>query len=481
MSTDEIIDAENEAEEITGQEEVEIDAPAGHSAYKVPKISDEAVKHHLSGMYQNWFLDYASYVILERAVPDIYDGLKPVQRRILHSMKRLDDGRYNKVANIVGHTMQFHPHGDASIGDALVQLGQKDLLIDCQGNWGNILTGDGAAAPRYIEARLSKFALETVFNPKTTEWKASYDGRNKEPIALPVKFPLLLAQGVEGIAVGLNSKILPHNFNELLDACIAHLRDEEFILFPDFQTGGSIDVSRYNDGERGGAVKIRAKIGKIDNKNIKRQKTKKIVNTPIETLQVFFTAIQELYKNEPFYKSLYLFGIAQRRKSEILKLRWEDIDFNSNTYLCRDTKNGENQTFYLPPSIKNELLQFREIKGWVYGSPLDNSKHITNIEKQTTKVKEKVEAIYKKMIIENGVTNEEHIKLELAKKPKFTLHYFRNIGSSVLQQQGMESIISGALGHNNMNTKNLYTTIDYITSSKKYNEVIEANLTLINK
>ena len=268
MSTDEIIDAENEAEEITGQEEVGNDAPAGHSAYKVPKISDDAVKHHLSGMYQNWFLDYASYVILERAVPDIYDGLKPVQRRILHSMKRLDDGRYNKVANIVGHTMQFHPHGDASIGDALVQLGQKDLLIDCQGNWGNILTGDSAAAPRYIEARLSKFALETVFNPKTTEWKASYDGRNKEPIALPVKFPLLLAQGVEGIAVGLNSKILPHNFNELCDACVAHLHGEEFVLFPDFQTGGSIDVSKYNDGERGGSVKIRAKISKIDNKTL---------------------------------------------------------------------------------------------------------------------------------------------------------------------------------------------------------------------
>jgi topoisomerase IV subunit A len=270
MSTDEIIEAENEENEMTGaaEEVVAETQSAAHSNYKVPKISDEAVKHHLSGMYQNWFLDYASYVILERAVPDIYDGLKPVQRRILHSMKRLDDGRYNKVANIVGHTMQFHPHGDASIGDALVQLGQKDLLIDCQGNWGNILTGDGAAAPRYIEARLSKFALETVFNPKTTEWKSSYDGRNKEPIALPVKFPLLLAQGVEGIAVGLNSKILPHNFNELLDACVAHLRGEKFILFPDFQTGGSIDVSRYNDGERGGAVKIRAKIGKIDNKTL---------------------------------------------------------------------------------------------------------------------------------------------------------------------------------------------------------------------
>ena len=240
----------------------------GHSDYKPADTRDENVKHQLTGMYQNWFLDYASYVILERAVPHINDGLKPVQRRILHSMKRLDDGRYNKVANIVGHTMQFHPHGDASIGDALVQLGQKDLLIDCQGNWGNILTGDGAAAPRYIEARLSKFALDVVFNPKTTEWKLSYDGRNKEPVTLPVKFPLLLAQGVEGIAVGLSSKILPHNFNELCDASISYLRGEEFQLYPDFQTGGSIDVAKYNDGERGGAVKVRAKINKIDNKTL---------------------------------------------------------------------------------------------------------------------------------------------------------------------------------------------------------------------
>ncbi|MDR2232426.1 MAG: DNA gyrase/topoisomerase IV subunit A [Tannerella sp.] len=237
------------------------------SGYKVPTESSDNL-HHLPGMYQSWFLDYASYVILERAVPHINDGLKPVQRRILHSMKRLDDGRYNKVANIIGHTMQFHPHGDASIGDALVQLGQKDLLIDCQGNWGNVLTGDGAAAPRYIEARLSKFALETVFNQKTTVWKLSYDGRNKEPVCLPVKFPLLLAQGVEGIAVGLSSKILPHNFNELIDASIASLKNEPFTLYPDFQTGGYIDVSRYNDGERGGAVKVRAKIGKIDNKTL---------------------------------------------------------------------------------------------------------------------------------------------------------------------------------------------------------------------
>jgi topoisomerase-4 subunit A len=235
-----------------------------HSDYKVPAGNSDMM-HHLPGMYQNWFLDYASYVILERAVPHINDGLKPVQRRILHSMKRLDDGRYNKVANIIGHTMQFHPHGDASIGDALVQLGQKDLLVDCQGNWGNILTGDGAAAPRYIEARLSNFALETVFNPKTTHWKLSYDGRNREPVSFPVKFPLLLAQGVEGIAVGLSSKILPHNFNELIDASIACLKGEPFALYPDFQTGGFVDVSRYNDGERGGAVKVRAKISKQDN------------------------------------------------------------------------------------------------------------------------------------------------------------------------------------------------------------------------
>lgn len=225
---------------------------------------NDAIKQHLTGMYQDWFLDYASYVILERAVPAIEDGLKPVQRRILHAMKGVDDGKYNKVANIVGQTMQYHPHGDASIGDALVQLGQKDLLIDCQGNWGNILTGDGAAAPRYIEARLSKFALETVFNPKTTEWMLSYDGRKKEPIHLPIKFPLLLAQGVEGIAVGLNSKILPHNFNELCDASLAYLRGEEFLLYPDFPTGGEIDVSRYNDGERGGVIRIRARIQKAD-------------------------------------------------------------------------------------------------------------------------------------------------------------------------------------------------------------------------
>ena len=274
--SEEIIDNNLENEEITPAENQEETAAenAGQAAGLPPKSDydpkrmKDSITHHLSGMYQNWFLDYASYVILERAVPHIMDGLKPVQRRILHSMKRMDDGKYNKVANIVGHTMQFHPHGDASIKDALVQMGQKDLLIDCQGNWGNILTGDDAAAARYIEARLSKFALDVVFNPKTTQWKLSYDGRNKEPISLPVKFPLLLSQGAEGIAVGLSCKILPHNFNELCDAAISYLHDEPFQLYPDFPTGGSIDVSKYNDGMRGGVVRVRAKIEKRDNKTL---------------------------------------------------------------------------------------------------------------------------------------------------------------------------------------------------------------------
>ena len=228
--------------------------------------SDSLLK--VGGMYKDWFLDYASYVILERAVPDLFDGLKPVQRRILHSMNTLEDGRYNKVANIVGTTMQYHPHGDASISDAIVQLGQKDLLIDMQGNWGNIYTGDKAAASRYIEARLSKFALEVVFNSKTTKWQLSYDGRKNEPIHLPIKFPLLLAQGAEGIAVGLSTKILPHNFNELIDSSIKHLKGKRFKLYPDFQTGGYVDVKNYNDGNRGGRIKVRAKLEKLDKNSI---------------------------------------------------------------------------------------------------------------------------------------------------------------------------------------------------------------------
>src|SRR5688500_4193032 len=222
----------------------------------------------IHGQYKTWFLDYASYVILERAVPAIEDGLKPVQRRILHAMKEMDDGRFNKVANIIGQAMQYHPHGDASIGDALVNLGQKDLLIETQGNWGDVRTGDDAAAPRYIEARLSRFALEVAFNAKTTEWQLSYDGRKNEPVTLPMKFPLLLAQGADGIAVGLSTKILPHNFCELIDASIKYLRGRKFELYPDFQTGGMIDVTDYNQGKRGGKVKVRAHIEEVDKKTL---------------------------------------------------------------------------------------------------------------------------------------------------------------------------------------------------------------------
>ncbi|MEI6852302.1 MAG: DNA gyrase/topoisomerase IV subunit A [Bacteroidota bacterium] len=248
--------------ENTESQEEHLNGHSGEEYEDLPKTM------HLSGMYKNWFLDYASYVNLDRAVPNLLDGLKPVQRRILHSLKELDDGRFNKAANVIGNTMKYHPHGDASIGEALILLGQKDLLIDCQGNWGNILTGDSAAAPRYIEARLSKFALDVVFNPKTTNWQLSYDGRNKEPVTLPVKFPLLLAQGVEGIGVGLSSKILPHNFIELIDASIAHLKGEEFELLPDFITGGMADCSKYNDGARGGKVRIRARINQVDKKTL---------------------------------------------------------------------------------------------------------------------------------------------------------------------------------------------------------------------
>lgn len=256
---------EEDTEELTSGEEA---ATGGFSSDMLVDTSNDIIRHQLRGMYQSWYLDYASYTILDRAIPHINDGLKPVQRRLLHSMKTLDDGRFNKVANIVGNTMQYHPHGDASIYGALVQLGQKDLLVETQGNWGNILTGASAAAGRYIEARLSQFALDTLFDPKVTDWTMSYDGRKKEPVTLPAKFPLLLYQGVGGIAAGLSSLILPHNFNEIIDAAIAHLRGEQFTLYPDFITGGAIDVSRYNDGARGGRVKVRAKVEKIDNKTL---------------------------------------------------------------------------------------------------------------------------------------------------------------------------------------------------------------------
>jgi len=255
-------------EPVQDEEEMVVDGESAGGKYDAIINIEEGKTHRITGMFRDWFLDYASYVILERAVPHIDDGLKPVQRRILHSMKELEDGRYNKVANIIGNTMKYHPHGNKSIEDALVQLGQKELLIDIQGNFGNILTGDEAAAPRYIEARLSKFALEVAFNPKTTEWMSSYDGRNKEPVSLPMKFPLLLVQGVEGIAVGLASKILPHNFNEIVDAAISYLKNEPFALFPDFPTSGMADCANYNDGARGGKVKVRARINKVDNKTL---------------------------------------------------------------------------------------------------------------------------------------------------------------------------------------------------------------------
>ncbi|NMH26850.1 DNA gyrase/topoisomerase IV subunit A [Flavobacterium silvaticum] len=255
-----------ELPEDSGQEELSSNASSSESAsfFENQEVNPEDTITKVTGMYKDWFLDYASYVILERAVPAIEDGFKPVQRRIMHSMRELDDGRYNKVANVVGHTMQYHPHGDASIGDAMVQIGQKDLLIDTQGNWGNILTGDGAAASRYIEARLTKFAHDVLYSPKITEWQASYDGRRNEPVNLPVKFPLLLAQGAEGIAVGLSTKVLPHNFNELIDASIKILKNKPFTLFPDFLTEGIADVSNYNDGMRGGRVRVRAKISQLD-------------------------------------------------------------------------------------------------------------------------------------------------------------------------------------------------------------------------
>ncbi len=265
---DPIEDLSQESEVDTTEETASDETEVAHGPSRPYTSPEDVVRHHLRGMYQTWFLEYASYVILERAVPNIEDGLKPVQRRILYAMKTIDDGHFNKVANIVGTAMQYHPHGDASIKDALVQLGQKDLLVETQGNWGNILTGSKAAAARYIEARLSLFASEVLYNDKVTEWTRSYDGRKPEPVTLPVKFPLLLAQGAEGIAVGLSSKILPHNFNELLDAAIACVRGESFDLYPDFLTGGSIDISRYNDGRRGGAVKVRAKIEKIDSRTL---------------------------------------------------------------------------------------------------------------------------------------------------------------------------------------------------------------------
>ncbi len=386
----------------------------------------------MKNMFQDWFLDYASYVILERAVPHIYDGLKPVQRRILHAMKQIDDGRFNKVANVVGQTMQYHPHGDAAIGGALVQLGQKDLLIDTQGNWGNILTGDSAAAPRYIEARLSKFALEVAFNNKTTFWKDSYDGRKQEPINLPIKFPLLLAQGVEGIAVGLNSIILPHNFNELLDGCIAILKDEPVQLFPDFPTGGLIDVSSYNDGMRGGKILIRAKIEKVDKKTLAikeipygqttggiietilkanekgKIKIKKIDDNTAESAEIIIE-LQAGISADVTIDALYAFTNCQ-------------VSVSPNACVIEDDKpRFATVTEILEASVRNSLELLRqELK--IKKNELEEQWHYQSLEKWFIEKR-----IYKEKAYENAGSNDEAVDFIASKIEEHKLKLSREV------------------------------------------------------
>lgn len=386
----------------------------------------------MKNMFQNWFLDYASYVILERAVPHIYDGLKPVQRRILHAMKQIDDGRFNKVANIVGQTMQYHPHGDASIGGALVQLGQKDLLIDTQGNWGNILTGDDAAAPRYIEARLSEFALEVAFNAKTTFWKDSYDGRKQEPINLPIKFPLLLAQGGEGIAVGLNSIILPHNFNELLDGCVAILRDEPVQLFPDFITGGLIDVSKYNDGMRGGKLLVRARIEKVDKKTLAikeipygkttssiiesilkanekgKIKIKKVDDNTAETAEIVIE-LQPGISADVTIDALYAFTDCQ-------------ISISPNVCVIEDDKpRFATVTEVLQASTRNTLELLRqELK--IKKHELEEQWHFQSLEKWFIEKR-----IYKEKAYENAESNDEAVAFIHSKIIEHKLQLLREV------------------------------------------------------
>ncbi len=388
---------------------------------------------HLDGMYQKWFLDYASYVILERAVPYINDGLKPVQRRILHSMRELDDGRYNKVANIIGNTMKYHPHGDASIGDALVQLGQKDLLIDCQGNWGNILTGDSAAAPRYIEARLSKFALEVVFNPKTTTWKSSYDGRNREPVTLPVKFPLLLAQGVEGIAVGLASKILPHNFIELLDACIAHLKHEDFVLYPDFPTGGMIDVSKYCDGMRGGVVKIRAKIEKDNNNKVLKiteipfgRTTSGLIDSIIKANDKGKIKIKKIDDNTARGVEILIQlapGVSSDKTIDALYAFTDcELSVSPNSCIIEDEKPRFMPISDILRQSADDTVKLLKLELEIHLNELQEEWHISSLEKIFIE-----QQIYKDKEYEQSKSGEEaipHVRMRL--KP-FVGHFFREV------------------------------------------------------
>lgn len=391
-----------------------------------PKIT------RLKGMFQDWFLDYASYVILERAVPHVYDGLKPVHRRILHSMKQLDDGRYNKVANIVGHTMQYHPHGDASIGDALVQLGQKDLLVDCQGNWGNILTGDSAAASRYIEARLTKFALEVVFNPKTTFWKPSYDGRNKEPITLPVKFPLLLTMGVEGIAVGLASKILPHNFNELIDACIAILEDRPFEIYPDFPTAGMADFSKYNDGLRGGRARVRAKIDKIDKKTLVIKEitfgetTSSIIDSIIAASEKKKIQIKKIDDNTSEFVEIIIHlppGVSTDKTIDAL-YAFTKCEVSIPTYACvieDDKPRFIGVTEILQLSVANTVELLRQ-ELLIQKAELEEQWHNQSLEKWFIEKR-----IYKEKNYENAKSTDEAIEFILSKVIEHKLQLVRDV------------------------------------------------------
>ena len=456
-------------------------------------INEGDKKYKLTGMYKDWFLDYASYVILERAVPHINDGLKPVQRRILHSMKRMDDGRYNKVANIIGHTMQFHPHGDASIGDALVQLGQKDLLVDCQGNWGNTLTGDSAAAPRYIEARLSKFANEVVFNPKTTDWMPSYDGRNQEPVNLPVKFPLLLAQGVEGIAVGLASKILPHNINELIDASIAYLNNKEFTILPDFPTGGLADCSKYNQGLRGGAIKVRAKITKVDKRTLAiteipfGQTTGKLIESILKANDKGKIKIRKVDDNTSSGAEIvvHLHNEVSPDKTIDALYAFTDCEVSISPNSCVIKESHpcflgvdeilRHNTEYTKNLLKKELeIRLSELEdSWHYTSLekiFFEEKIYKELEKKTDSWKDQLDNIENELLkyqnrLRKPVTREDVLKLVEKPVRKISMFDLKSLEDSIKKMEDEMAEVK-----NNLDNLNSYTIKYYQQLKKKYGE-----------
>ncbi|MDD4058911.1 MAG: DNA gyrase/topoisomerase IV subunit A [Bacteroidales bacterium] len=456
-------------------------------------INEGDKKYKLTGMYKDWFLDYASYVILERAVPHINDGLKPVQRRILHSMKRMDDGRYNKVANIIGHTMQFHPHGDASIGDALVQLGQKDLLVDCQGNWGNTLTGDSAAAPRYIEARLSKFANEVVFNPKTTDWMPSYDGRNQEPVNLPVKFPLLLAQGVEGIAVGLASKILPHNINELIDASIAYLNNKEFTILPDFPTGGLADCSKYNQGLRGGAIKVRAKITKVDKRTLAiteipfGQTTGKLIESILKANDKGKIKIRKVDDNTSSGAEIvvHLHNEVSPDKTIDALYAFTDCEVSISPNSCVIKESHpcflgvdeilRHNTEYTKNLLKKELeIRLSELEdSWHYTSLekiFFEEKIYKELEKKTDSWKDQLDNIETELLkyqnrLRKPVTREDVLKLVEKPVRKISMFDLKSLEDSIKKMEDEMAEVK-----NNLDNLNSYTIKYYQQLKKKYGE-----------